>query len=557
MSLKTTAPEAEARLVRFYFDPQTSTIRLIRKWTDIDATVAKTVTAGLPASVSSPKADGQTYVGDFQVNQNIAEGQDDRSVTITQTLIKQGNVISITYVENCDSHVELQYYFGLSITDAQAKIEEFDESVEGQTVTPRLFPINENEVNLLLEIKTTQTRQPVINESVEVSPSGTTTETQVLGWTEESNVVIPALAPAEQGKIKRRDIRALSDCAKNITDQTEQPTNQTSQDKLDTEDRTVVTDKNTEKTTQETVSSDANRAEGTYERVSNTPTRAGNWSTAKEIHTVKNRVTSTVVERADYTEAVENNSAASAQAAVTIDPDTVPADKFKVQTVTNRETDFKNRWETQESTRTYANQTSNSYDFDRTEERRTVRQTQTDQPDEPNSVTEGRRVIIATPTETHKFDVQDITETPIRFDTDWYSIATLYGQAYRRTILNATYSDYTGFTWPDNTSNHERSFTMEPQNNGRYRISAAAVPNTAGASGGLAAVDGENYTLLIRDAQGRVFLVEGIFTSSIIAARTHVYNNGAITNVSGSGYKAGIFPQGRGIFEAIRITLQS
>lgn len=132
MALKTTIPEEEARKVTWTRNNSTNTIVLIRQWPDIDATAADTLVVAQPASVTNPKADNQTYNGVWQATTDRSQGTADRSVTITQTLVRtymgagETDVVtaalSITYHEDSGETVTRDLYFDLTLAQVNTLI---------------------------------------------------------------------------------------------------------------------------------------------------------------------------------------------------------------------------------------------------------------------------------------------------------------------------------------------------------------------------------------------------------------------------------------------------
>lgn len=132
MAHRTTIPEADAQLVEWKKNSSTQTITIIRKWPDVDATAADTLVAAQPSSVTDPQADAQTYSGDYQALTNRARGDDDRSVTIIQTLTRTYHTgespavapaLTITYYEDSQEQVERKLYFDLTLDQVNTLIE--------------------------------------------------------------------------------------------------------------------------------------------------------------------------------------------------------------------------------------------------------------------------------------------------------------------------------------------------------------------------------------------------------------------------------------------------
>lgn len=132
MAHRTTIPEADAQLVEWKKNSSTQTITIIRKWPDVDATAADALVAAQPSSVTDPKADAQTYSGDYQALTNRARGDDDRSVTIIQTLTRTYHTgespavapaLTITYYEDSQEQIERKLYFDLTLAQVNTLIE--------------------------------------------------------------------------------------------------------------------------------------------------------------------------------------------------------------------------------------------------------------------------------------------------------------------------------------------------------------------------------------------------------------------------------------------------
>ena len=137
---KTTAPEADARLVEWHHERHTGTsgtIVLIREWPNVDAEVGKTLAAAWSATVAAPLADGQIYSGTFNV-QPFNSGEQNRSNTLRQTLVlPDATGFTITYLENCDMQVAVTYYFDMTLTAFLLLDDAYSSSTDGVTVAIR------------------------------------------------------------------------------------------------------------------------------------------------------------------------------------------------------------------------------------------------------------------------------------------------------------------------------------------------------------------------------------------------------------------------------------
>ena len=115
MALKTTIPESEARLITAVKDPTTDRLVITRAWPNIDAIYVDDLITASVSSVVDPEVDGQTYSGTYTVNTFKAEGQDDRSVVILQTMTSSVVNNQQRYVKrSCSETVQRTYYFGVS-----------------------------------------------------------------------------------------------------------------------------------------------------------------------------------------------------------------------------------------------------------------------------------------------------------------------------------------------------------------------------------------------------------------------------------------------------------
>ena len=95
MALFTALTESEAKLIPGRVKtPSIAGDKISRRWEYIDATVADTLTASVPATVTDPYADGQKYEGTYAVGSQLAQAQDDRSVTVTQELTLINTLVS-------------------------------------------------------------------------------------------------------------------------------------------------------------------------------------------------------------------------------------------------------------------------------------------------------------------------------------------------------------------------------------------------------------------------------------------------------------------------------
>ncbi len=95
MALYTTLDEDLARLTRREKIPTIAGDSLIRRWEEIDATVADDlVTAVTGTTIATPKADKQEYAGTFARGNIRAEGQGGRQVTISESLTLFNTVTS-------------------------------------------------------------------------------------------------------------------------------------------------------------------------------------------------------------------------------------------------------------------------------------------------------------------------------------------------------------------------------------------------------------------------------------------------------------------------------
>lgn len=129
MALQLTLTDSEARLRSFTGDKYAGGNygTLVRFWTNIDATVAKTLINGINVltPVSNPIADGKTYTGTFYGLKPVAEGETDRSVTIVQTLVnvRTWSVASgaadeiVNYNEGTRFHRQIRSWFKIRSTD--------------------------------------------------------------------------------------------------------------------------------------------------------------------------------------------------------------------------------------------------------------------------------------------------------------------------------------------------------------------------------------------------------------------------------------------------------
>ena len=79
MALKTALTESLARLIPGRVkNPTIAGDKISRRWEFIDATTSDTLMATVPATVTNPLADGQTYTGSYAVGSQVAQAQDDR-----------------------------------------------------------------------------------------------------------------------------------------------------------------------------------------------------------------------------------------------------------------------------------------------------------------------------------------------------------------------------------------------------------------------------------------------------------------------------------------------
>ena len=124
--LLTTTSEATARIHRIEADVEGATITITRKWSNLDATVVDTLLATLKAVLSyeDPLVDGQIYSGTFRHVRAWADWDDDRSVTIYQTIAPDTMYCysSDSLAQDYLSSVVITHCEGLSETGLTAKL---------------------------------------------------------------------------------------------------------------------------------------------------------------------------------------------------------------------------------------------------------------------------------------------------------------------------------------------------------------------------------------------------------------------------------------------------
>lgn len=179
------------------------------------------------------------------------------------------------------------------------------------------------------------------------------------------------------------------------------------------------------------------------------------------------------VERADYTESRESHSVADAEAELG------DLDDNQTGELVNRPSIYPQKFETDKVIRTRIDQRTESYDKNRVSSRVTVGNTQADQPADPGDVNDGLRVIVVRPTDTRKFAVEDMTETPRAWDSGWVDYPNREGVQVR--VYTNSVNPYFGASaddateWPNPTGTN----TLQPQQkqNGRYDLFATSRPD--------------------------------------------------------------------------------
>ena len=112
MALITTLADSEALLFEERYYPQSGKIVLTRMWPNVDAKEAPDLCESMSDEITNPVASGNTFTGTYQGQMSRAAGEDDRSVTVYQTMTAAGSdTFTMTYHSDCGHKVtETRYY---------------------------------------------------------------------------------------------------------------------------------------------------------------------------------------------------------------------------------------------------------------------------------------------------------------------------------------------------------------------------------------------------------------------------------------------------------------
>jgi hypothetical protein len=215
--LHATAPEANARLVEWHYEPQEGlegSIMLTREWANINPANAKAIADAWGETITDPQADGVTYTGVFRIRPfNI--GSLDGTNTLRQvSVLSTADAFTLSYIENCDMSVSKTFYFDITQAIFLALGDAYDPAVDGVTVNISGGKNNNMLYDAVVTVSTKSKREygPFLTTEDKFSEN---LEWQQKGITDDTD--IRDISTRENGKIKRQNISVAADCSKDVT----------------------------------------------------------------------------------------------------------------------------------------------------------------------------------------------------------------------------------------------------------------------------------------------------------------------------------------------------
>jgi len=352
MGWNTTATDAAAKLHSIKYDVDLGNVSIIRKWTEIDATQLKTLSAAkvAEAAVTDPKVDNVKYTGAFYCNIIEDDALPDRSTTIYQKLTKTGDANELVAVTDIDAaHRETSTFkWHISLAEVTTFKAGYDEGSAGVRYQFRVTRDNSDGTYDVVGIKIEAIEQTLTEYTANQQSSQTASESKVLNTTDESKLPI---GDVEAGKLKVRVVERKPDDTSDITLRKVSVTDQTA---ISYGKDAASSQLSTLHTQAESALSNPEQESGKIKKNQSTPTEGGRYRTAEDVKT-----------SIDQTETSYADGAAESSANVLHTQNETPltepsAAAGTIVENTNIPTDY-DRTRTNSKTRTAKNQATTSY----------------------------------------------------------------------------------------------------------------------------------------------------------------------------------------------------
>lgn len=352
MALNTTTAEADAKLHHIKYDVELGSIQIIRKWTEIDASLTQSLSAALAGSTTKvdPKVDNVTYSGTYYINIIEDEGLPDRSTTIYQRMTKSGSgneLVAVTMVD-ASHKATTTYKWHISLAEVNTFKLDYDEAATGKRYD---LNVTRNESDDTFNVAGTvieAVEQIVAEHTILVQGSESAVESQVLNTTNADSLPVSGVTA---GQRQQRELKRNPDDTSDISLRTTTVTNQSA---ISYDDSGAATATITENTQAAAPLGVPTPEAGKIKRNRNKKTDVDKYNTVEEVITVANQTATSYEDGA----AADESSVLNTQADTPLTDPTASAGEIK--TASNTPTEA-NKTRTVATTRTAKDQTATSY----------------------------------------------------------------------------------------------------------------------------------------------------------------------------------------------------